>query len=299
MRPILDMETAQIEITNACHNTCSNCTRLCGHHAKPYFMPLNEVKKAIDSMQRFPKMTGIMGGEPLLHPNFMEICKYMQKRIPKERCGLWTCLPPGKEHFREVIVETFGNIFINDHTRDDILHAPILVASEEIPLPEREKDYLIDKCWVQNTWSACINPKGAWFCEVAGALAMLLDVNDLAWPVESDWWTRSPQHYIEQMQMCKLCGAAMPLLKRYSIEGRDDISPKMLERIKETSHKVKQGKYVVYDTTQMYDDQRPTATYKDQPYRDAIAFKYGMFLMVNESSYLTPYLIKSWKKGTK
>jgi len=293
VRPIIDMDNVQIEITNACHNTCSNCTRLCGHHAKPYFMELDQVKQAIDSCKHYPKMTGIMGGEPLLHPQFQEICEYMQTVIPKEKCGLWTCLPKGKEHYREVIVATFGNIFINDHTRDDILHGPVLVASDELPIAGWQKDYLINKCWVQDSWSASVNPKGAWFCEVAAALAMTLDVEGLGWDVTNAWWARSPQHYITQMSMCHYCGLAMPLERRCSTDEIDDISPKMYEVLKNFSPKIKKGKYKIHNL-ETHNETRQCATYKDESYRNIIAKRYGMFLVNNDKGFNEPYLTKNW-----
>jgi hypothetical protein len=295
MRPILDMCNVQIEITNACHNSCSNCTRLCGHYMKPYFMSMHKVKEAIDSMDGYPKMTGIMGGEPLLHPQFEEICEYLHSKLPPEKCGLWTTLPQGKEHYRDVIVKTFGHIFINDHTRDDIVHAPVLVSSDEIPLADWQKDYLISKCWVQESWSASINEKGAFFCEVAAALATLLDVEGLGWEVSQGWWARSPQHFVQQMSLCHLCGCAMPLKKRISTEEIDDISPKMYEVLKTISPKVMKGKYQIHDLA-LCTDTSETATYKDPKYRDAIAKRYGMFLMVNEKGFQTPYLLKNYEK---
>ena len=75
MRPLLNMDTIQLEITNACPNRCGNCTRFVGHHPKPFFMDFEFFKKAVDSMVTYPKMTGIMGGEPLLHPDF-------EKKLP-------------------------------------------------------------------------------------------------------------------------------------------------------------------------------------------------------------------------
>jgi hypothetical protein len=77
-------------------------------------------------------MIGFCGGEPLLHPNFGHMTSYARSKIRPERLGLWTCFPKGYEHYREDICETFGNLLLNDHTRPDILHAPILVAAEEV-----------------------------------------------------------------------------------------------------------------------------------------------------------------------
>jgi len=298
MRPLKDMDTIQIEITNYCHNSCSNCTRLCGHHAKPYFMDYEYFKKAVDSLIDFPNMVGMMGGEPLYHPDFEKMCDYMASKIPKERLGLWTCLPEGKSHHRTVIAKTFGNIFLNDHTRDDILHGPVLVASDELSIDKYKKEQLIDKCWVQNYWSASINPHGAFFCEIAASLSMLLDDEKPpeSWPIEPGWWKKIPEDFKTQVgKYCKGCGAAMPLKKRCSIEGIDDISPKVLERIKDKSPKIKRGQYEVHKLKQ-FNDNRKTATYKDMEYRQKTVDRYGMFITVNTKGFCSPYLKSDWSE---
>lgn len=296
MRPIIDMDSVAVLITNQCINRCSNCTQLCGHHATPNFITFDEFKEAVDSMEAYPKMFGFHGGEPLLHPEFEKFCEYARSKLPKERLGLWTCLPKGKEHYREAITSTFGHIFLNDHTRNDILHGPILVASEEMPFADWYRWYLIDKCWVQNYWSASINSNGAFFCEVAASLSLLFDLGK-GWKVEPGWWNRTPKDYVEQMETyCKLCGCAMPLKKRESIDGRDDISPNMYKKLKDIcSPKFKQGKCIVHDLSVCQDD-RQIATYKDLTYRDNIAKRYGMFLILNEKGFQTPHLIKKWDK---
>lgn len=296
MRPLIEMDTIQIEITNHCHNSCSNCTRLCGHHAKPYFMDIDYFKKAIDSMIGYPNMIGIMGGEPLLHPEFVAICEYAASVFPKEKLGLWTCFPKGKEKYREIIAKTFGHIFLNDQTRDDILHGPILVASAELNIPDAKRWELINDCWVQKYWSAAINPHGAFFCEVSAALSMLLDGGKpiQAWDVESKWWEKIPKDFKEQMEKyCVQCGAAMPLSKRASTDGKDDISPKMLDKLKDISPKIKQGKYIKHNL-KTGQDNRQTATYKDRNYRDDIADRYGMFLTLNSLGFQTPHLKSDW-----
>lgn len=298
MRPLIDMDTIQIEITNQCHNRCSNCTRLCGHHPKPYFMDFDYFKKAVDSMVEYPKMTGVMGGEPLLHPEFEKMCEYIGSKIPKEKLGLWTCFPKGKEHYREIIAKTFGNIFLNDQTREDILHGPILVASEEIEeIDEDERWRLIDNCWVQNYWSASINPHGAFFCEIAASLSMLFDDCKpiQAWDIERNWWKKIPKDFKEQMEKyCVKCGAAMPLKKRFSVDGKDDISFGMLKQLEKISPKLKKGDYEISDLKTMI-DKRQTATYKDKDYRDNIAERYGMFLTLNKNGFQTPHLKSDWK----
>ena len=163
MRPIFDMDTIQIEITNACVLKCSNCTRLVGHSTKPFYIDFEFFKTAVDSLKNFPKMVGIMGGEPLLHPQFKEISLFLHSKVPRERCGLWSTFPPGKKHYAPLITEVYGNVLLNDHTLDNIFHAPVLVSGKECIRDDFSMWYYIDHCWIQNNWSASITPKGAFF----------------------------------------------------------------------------------------------------------------------------------------
>ena len=58
MRPLREMTVIQIEITNACSLKCANCTRHVGHHRKPFFMELDYIEKAIDSLEGFEVTLG-------------------------------------------------------------------------------------------------------------------------------------------------------------------------------------------------------------------------------------------------
>ena len=85
MRPLSEMTIIQIEVTNACWLKCSNCTRHVGHHRDPFFMELDFIEKAIDSLEGFEGNIGIMGGEPTLHPKFNEICEIVKKKFQEEK----------------------------------------------------------------------------------------------------------------------------------------------------------------------------------------------------------------------
>lgn len=291
MRSIISVDTCQIEITNSCINRCANCTRFVGH-TKPFMMDFDTFKNAVDSMADFPKMTGIMGGEPLLHPQFEEFCKYASSKIPRYQLGLWTCLPKGYEHHREIIVETFGNIFINDHTRSDVYHHPFLVAAEEV-IPDRNKMFMtIDRCFFQENWSPSINPRGAYFCEMAASFAMLFSDMSDGWKVEPEWWTKTVKDFTSQIEeFCPRCGGALSLSRKPSdrLKGIDEISPLNYERLKDISPKVKQGFYHIHNL-ETTDCMEPLASYKDMAYRNYIAGKYGIFLSINHLDFCEPHL---------
>ena len=291
MRAIPDIKTIQIEITNACVRTCSNCTRFVGH-SKPFFMPLDQFKQAVDSLDGAPNDIGIMGGEPLLHPQFEQICRYLQTKKDRMKCAIWTTLPKGKEHYRELLVETFGCFLLNDHSKPGIMHTPLLVASDEVVEDKDLMWYLIDHCWVQNTWSASINPNGAFFCEIAASMAMLY--GEKGWDVKEGWWKKTPKDFIEQMEKyCTKCGAAIPMWRRDSIDGKDDVSPKNLERLKEIkSPKIEKEMYEIY-TQGMVNDNREMFSFSDKEYRKSIAAKYNIKLV----GYTSPYLPEQFPDG--
>ncbi len=81
MKSPSEQKIIQIDITNACTHSCSNCTRFCGHHPKNFFMNLETFKKAVDSLVDYPGMVGIMGGEPTIHPKFDMLIKYYATKI--------------------------------------------------------------------------------------------------------------------------------------------------------------------------------------------------------------------------
>lgn len=286
MRSIIDMCTAQIEITNACNHSCGNCTRFCALVRKPYFMPLDEVKRAIDSMVGYKKMTGIMGGEPLLHPDFEEICRYAGSKINAKQLGLWTTLPKGFEHYADIICKTFYHVFINDHTRPDIYHQPPLVGIQEVETDKNEMWQFIDHCWAQESWSASINPRGAFFCEIAASMSMLYEEGE-GWPVEPGWWWRTPKDFTAQIEKwCPRCGFAAPLGLRASVEEVDDISPLNYEALKD---KVRHPERLKIHPLTCVRERPQMGAYKDTDYRNRIARRYGMFLIVNEMGFWTPY----------
>lgn len=271
MRSPAQMRTIQIDITNACTHQCSNCTRFCGHHRKPFFMDMETFRRAVDSLADFPRCVGMMGGEPTLHPQFAQMARYLAEKHPSRHTlrdarkpiadfsryiydknyildeslnqrqgpGLWTSMvEPYYRHF-ELIQDVFSFQNINDH-QNDSLHQPLLVSRKDLGITDEEWYPLRDRCWVQNSWSATITPKGAFFCEVAGALDMLFD-GPGGWKIEPGWWKRTPEEFGDQLRWCEICGGALLNRGRLASEEIDDVSPTVYAML-EKQHSPKLGR---------------------------------------------------------
>lgn len=226
MKQIVDNVVIQIEVTNACNLSCTNCSRLVGHHKKPFFMSLDEVRSAIGSLKGYAGRIGLMGGEPTLHPQFAEICKIYQELIPdKRKRELWTDGFRWDE-YNDLIFETFDKdlIHYNDHSKpEEGWHQPILISIDEVVADKEKMWRLIDNCWVQRRWSASITPKGAFFCEVAAAIDHAFD-GPGGWPVEEGWYTKKIESYREQKEFsCLKCSAAIPMAEIPNNHERADL----------------------------------------------------------------------------
>jgi len=239
LRAIHDNTVIHVDITNACHLACANCTRAVGHHRKPYFADLAFVRKAISSLDGFPGRIGIMGGEPCLHPKFLEILEIVREMIPdRKRREFWTSGFKWEE-YKDAILETFDRdrITYNDHTQTTGRHQPLLVAIEEMVEDKELRDILIENCPFQARWSAAITPRGAFFCEIAASQDYLFD-GPGGYPIEPGWWKKTPVDFADQVdRYCGKCSGALPM-ETYSDNrgGRDGpsidlVSPKNFERL--------------------------------------------------------------------
>lgn len=284
MRSPSDMQTIQIDITNACNKKCSNCTRFCGNHEKTFFMDFETFKRAVNSLKGYDGVIGVMGGEPTLHPQFERFARYLndtykewqkegtapssdsdkvnrlnypQKEFIKEihrsefdthhirkhsdghnnfmmsGPGLWSNMGDTYRKYYELIQDMFPVQFLNDHINASF-HQPGLFSRKDLGLSDKDWYKLRDNCWIQNEWSATVTPKGAFFCEIAGALDMLFD-GPGGWKIEEDWWRRKPEDFFDQLHWCEICGFALHTFMRDANDEIDDVSPTLYEMLSKTN----------------------------------------------------------------
>ncbi len=230
MLAIRDKSVIQIEVTNACEHECTNCSRFTGHYQNTYFMKLEQVEQAIDSLLDFPGGIGIMGGEPLMHPDFPEICQLMKKMVPPARRYIWTS-GYNWSIYCHLVRKTFGeNIRFNNHSDTTQKHHPMLLSISDMIDDQELIKQLVDDCWVDRRWSASINPKGSFFCEIAAAMDILFE-GPGGHPVNRGWWNKGPEAFQDQIERsCYHCGACVPYFP-VTLEDRDVASRSNYQRL--------------------------------------------------------------------
>lgn len=224
----------QIHITRACDLSCSHCTQGSNFRGKPVMMTLENFENAVKSLVGYFGVVGIFGGNPTMHPQFSQICRILRAYIPKERCGLWSNNLRGYGQLcREIFNPEVSNL--NVHCSQDALsemkrdwpecnpigqydsrHSPVYVSMEDLSdLTQAQKVQMINRCDINQLWSAiiCQTKFGlrAFFCEIAGAQAMLMDSDyDTGIQVSGNWWKLPITAFEEQIRNhCFKCGVPL------------------------------------------------------------------------------------------
>lgn len=255
MREPAEMEIICIDVTNRCDLQCSNCTRLLANQKRRWDMTLDNWRLALQSLEGYPGVIAMIGGNPCLHPQFEALCDIFVEEIPEQRQrGLWT---NNVFKHQEVIARTFGVYNLNPHGdrrgieslkklvtmvpgigyyEGQSHHAPLLTAIKDLEPDEGRMWDAISRCDINRNWSASIvqNAQGelrAYFCEVAASFDLARG-EDHGKPLSPEWWcvpliygddTKSVLG--EQVKhFCPGCGAAARLQGRLDSEDTDDFT---------------------------------------------------------------------------
>jgi hypothetical protein len=188
----------QIWATRACDKSCFGCTQGSNLAGNPGMITMPQFEQAVLSLSGYFGVVGLFGGNPAMHPNFTELCEILRKHVPYEQRGIW-CNNPLTPEKAQAMRETFNpavsnlNVHLDQKAFDlfarywpearpvglerDSRHAPCYVAMKDVIEDEGERWELISDCDINKHWSAMIGVfRGevrAWFCEIAGAQAML------------------------------------------------------------------------------------------------------------------------------
>lgn len=248
----------QIWVTRACDKACFGCTQGSNLGGKPGMITPEQFETCVKSLDGYFGVVGMFGGNPAVHPKFGELCEILRAHVPREQRGLWCNNPMGKGPImRDTFNPAVSNLNVHldreaydEFKRDwpecnpcglkeDSRHSPVYVAMQDIIPDESERWELISNCDINKHWSAMLGvfrgePR-AWFCEIAGAQAMLHQHNpdypDTGLPGEPGWWRRPMQDFAAQVRHhCHGCG--VPLRGRGELACASDETG--VEQVSET-----------------------------------------------------------------
>lgn len=240
LRSPYEMKIICIDVTNKCDLACSNCTRLLENQDAFWEMTPENFRLAVRSLEGFPGIIAIIGGNPAMHRNFAELCDIFVEEAPnKNQRGLWT-----NNIFKhsDIAKEVFGVFNLNPHGSERGIkslaglksrawyheghssHSPLLTAVKDLFDEEGMWDR-ISNCDVNHDWSASIvQNKGrlrAYFCEVAASFDLARGTDNGIEPVPG-WWRRNVSEFEDQVaHFCPGCGVPAKLRGHMDYEDTD------------------------------------------------------------------------------
>ncbi len=249
----------QIHVTRACDLSCSHCSQGSNLAGKPVMMSPEQFDQACASLEGYWGVVGMFGGNPAVHPQFSELCRIMRSRIPFLQRGLWCNNMRGKgadaritfnPRYSNLNVHLSGEAY-QEFERDwpesipflkgletDSIHGSPWVAMKDVIPDEAERWKLIGDCDVNRYWSAMIcvvrGELRAFFCEIAGAQAMLHQDNpdwdgtgqpmpDTGVAVMPGWWRVKMETFEPQARLhCHACGIPLRRKGQLAIGGQEE-----------------------------------------------------------------------------
>lgn len=251
----------QIHITRACNLSCSHCTQGSNFGGKPVMMTAANFETAVRSLRDYYGVVGIFGGNPTMHPDFELFCNILRDYIPFERRGLWSNNLMGKGAIcRATFNPAVSNLNVHcdekaeaEFKRDwpeanlighyDSSHSPVYVSMNDLNIMYSDKVRLINNCDINQLWSSiiCQTKHGlrVFFCEIAGAQAMLTDSDiDDGLPCSDNWWKLPITAFEDQIRNhCFKCGVPLRGKGSLAVNGNKEYISKSYVSIAKLKNK--------------------------------------------------------------
>ncbi len=176
-----NLNKIEIDITYDCNLKCKSCNRSCSQApSKEDYMSLGQIKKFISESIELNKkweLINILGGEPTLHPNFVEIVQLIyDEYILKHSTNTVLQITSNgySEKTREILekLPKSKNIVID---RDSFKQSPKVEYFTQfnvapVDLQEYRTSDFSKACWVTSYCGIGLNKYGYYPCGVAGAM---------------------------------------------------------------------------------------------------------------------------------
>ncbi len=249
----------QVVVTRRCdiHN-CSNCSQLLPFRKDPTVMSLDCAEEALRSLEGWPGIVGMFGGNPCSHPQFEQLCELWEKHVPINQRGLWTnnLLDNGKTASQTFIdgVSRFNfNVHGNGAAAEAMrrffpktrvygedkksVHGAVLGSHADYGVSEAEWVEARERCDINQKWSAGIyardimdpdnDPEVAYDFRVQKPYAYFCEVagsidgvtgENNGVPALKGWWRNPIKDFDKQVKRCCDRNCVVPLRYKGSVD---------------------------------------------------------------------------------
>lgn len=260
---------------------CSNCTQLIPFRKDREFMLPDVFRQAVRSLEGYPGVRALFGGNPATSPYFEDYCRILREEVPDQRQrGLWTndlmtdakasaaretFYPLGRHNLNvhcdrkaaERMRQTFpGWTILGEDKRS--WHSPILMDYRDLGIEESDWIAMRESCDINQNWSAAIIQRNfgdgpapaVYFCEVAAALDGVRGENH-GLPAVKGWWRLSISHFSGQIEAGCDSGCGVPLRRKghRDLDFTYDYSESWAEIVEPRTEKLVQLEGVKHATT--------------------------------------------------
>lgn len=216
----------EIDITFDCNLKCYNCDRSCTQAPSNERMSIGQIAKFIEETKSLCKQWSrirILGGEPLLHPNILEILEMLLIHINKESPK--TILELVTNGHGEVVNKMINNlpdgIKLNNTEKKGRFQEKF--EPFNLAMSDERKHFLTDyqnRCWIPEYCGIGLNKYGYYVCAVGGSIDRVEGSN-----IGLRKIPQSIEEFEQQSKdLCKLCGHFQfrrftPIDKRKPVNG--------------------------------------------------------------------------------
>lgn len=199
----------ELDIIIACTCKCNNCGRACGLAPSKLRLSVDDIKRFIKEANELNYVfdfVAILGGEPTLHPDLIEICELLyhglnylggRRRVIVKTNGY-------TQKTKEVMATLPPHIEIENSNKTD--ESPLFSKYNDAPIdyPEHQNDNFEAGCNISESCGYGFHPNGKFYC--CGAGATIDRIFNLGMGVEHLKDLTEEKLREQKKTLCKYCG---------------------------------------------------------------------------------------------
>lgn len=202
----------EIDITFECNLKCKGCNRSCGFAPSSERMSLEDIRRFVKESRELDRhwaVINVLGGEPTLHPDFIQILEILQEYADSSNKGVVIQVVSNgfTEETRRLCQKAtmFANVKIDYHSFKTGNVVDYFTPFADAPCDDAafaNADYS-KGCWVSSYCGIGLNKNGYYACSVCGAIDRVQKGHNGAASLKEFSFKEQQEHF---NKFCRLCG---------------------------------------------------------------------------------------------